>query len=139
MKISVYENFPYCAREIRETVFIKEQGFQNELDSIDDTAVHMVMFDGDGEAVATCRIFWDEGMGSYILGRLAVVKKHRGKNIGTVMVEEAEKYVKKSGGEDIVLHAQCRVADFYKKLGFTEFGSVENDEGCPHIWMKKII
>ena len=31
----------------------------------------------------------------------------------------------------------CRVKKFYIKSGYVEFGAVEDDEGCPHIWMKK--
>lgn len=139
MKISIYDHFPDQAKVIREEVFVKEQGFQHEFDQTDDIAIHIVMFDEDGTPAATCRVFWDEEMDSYVLGRLAVIKKHRGKNIGAVMVREAEEYVKKGGGKAIALHAQCRVADFYKRLGFTEFGCIENDEGCPHVWMKKII
>lgn len=139
MKISVYESFPDHAKEIREAVFIKEQGFQHDFDQTDDTAIHIVMFDENEIPAATCRVFWDEEMSSYVLGRLAVIKKYRGKNIGTAMVKEAEECVKKRGGISMVLHAQCRVADFYKKLGFTEFGGIEYDEGCPHVWMKKNI
>lgn len=137
MKISIYENFPHCAKEIRTTVFVNEQGFQNEFDTLDDIAAHIVMFDDNEVPIATCRVFWDTAMDSYILGRLAVIKKYRGKNIGSVLIKEAEKYVQKKGGKSILLHAQCRVSDFYKKSGFTEFGSIENDEGCPHVWMKK--
>ena len=33
-----------------------------EFDSIDDAAVHIVMFDEDGTPAATCRVFWDDGM-----------------------------------------------------------------------------
>jgi len=76
-------------------------------------------------------------MNSYTLGRLAVIEKYRGKNIGSVMLKEAERYVRENGGKDLILHAQCRVVDFYKKSGFIELGNVEDDEGCPHIWMKK--
>lgn len=88
--------------------------------------------------VATCRVFWNTKMSMYILGRLAVIKEYRGKNLGSVMLKEAEKYIQKNGGECIALHAQCRVTAFYKKLGFIEFGDIDDDEGCPHIWMKKI-
>lgn len=139
MKISVYESFPEYAKEIRKAVFIEEQGFQNEFDEIDNEAAHVVLFDEEEVPVATCRVFWNTMMNSYTLGRLAVIKKYRGKNIGSVMVNEVEKYVQKKGGKNIILHAQCRVVKFYKKLGFTEFGDVENDEGCPHVWMRKSI
>lgn len=139
MKISVYESFPDCAKEIRKAVFMDEQGFQDEFDEIDNTAAHIVLFDEDEVPVATCRVFWNAIMNAYTLGRLAVIKKSRGKNIGSAIVKEAEGYVQKKGGKDIVLHAQCRAAGFYEKLGFIEFGNIENEEGCPHIWMKKSI
>lgn len=139
MKISIYENFPDEAKQIRKEVFTNEQGFQNEFDEIDEVAAHILLFDEDGLPLATCRVFWDADMNSYTLGRLAVIKKYRGKNIGSVLVREAEKYVQEKGGKELVLHAQCRVEQFYEKLGFVKFGRIENDEGCPHIWMKKSI
>ena len=137
MKTTIYEGIPKYAKEIRQKVFVDEQGFQNEFDEIDYVAAHIVLFDEDNTPVATCRVFWDEAMESYILGRLAVIKEYRGKNIGSVLVREAEKYVHKKGGDCICLHAQCRVSAFYEKSGFTQFGAIEDDEGCPHIWMKK--
>ncbi|MCM1263990.1 MAG: GNAT family N-acetyltransferase [Butyrivibrio sp.] len=139
MKASVYEIFPEEAKEIREEVFIREQGFQNELDEIDNEAVHIVLYDDNEVPVATCRIFWNTLMNAYTLGRLAVVKEYRGKNIGSMMLKEAERYVRSQNGKDLILHSQCRAADFYKKSGFTEFGNIEYEEGCPHIWMRKNI
>ncbi len=91
----IYEGIPDCAKEIRKQVFVDEQGFQNEFDKIDDTAAHIVLLDKDKTPVATCRVFWDAEMDSYILGRLAVMKEYRGKNIGSDMVREAEQYVQK--------------------------------------------
>ena len=136
MKIKTYDKLPDSARAVRRAVFMEEQGFCNEFDQTDDIAAHLVMFDGD-VPVATCRVFWDNAMDSYILGRLAVVQKHRGKSLGSDMVRAAEEYVRDVGGSALALHAQCRVTDFYKQLGFAEFGQVGDDEGCPHIWMKK--
>lgn len=138
MRISVYESLPNDAKEIRKAVFINEQGFQNEFDEIDNEAAHIVMYDEDEVPVATCRVFWDSNMNAYVLGRLAVIEEYRGENIGSIMLKEAEMYVQKKEGKILILHAQCRAVDFYKKSGFIEFGNVENDEGCPHIWMKKL-
>lgn len=138
METVIYEGIPNYAKEIRQEVFINEQGFKNEFDAIDDIATHIVLFNKK-VPIATCRIFWNTEINSYILGRLAVVKEYRGKNIGSVIVREAEQYVKKIGGKCIALHAQCRVSNFYKKLGFIEFGDIENEEWCPHIWMKKCL
>ena len=137
METVIYEGIPNYAKEVRQKVFVDEQGFHNEFDDIDEIATHIVMFDEDKIPIATCRIFWDTVMNTHILGRLAVIKEYRGRTIGSVIVREAEKYIQKNGGKSIVLHAQCRLTAFYQKLGFAEFGDIGDDEGCPHIWMKK--
>lgn len=139
METFIYEGIPDCAKEVRQKVFMDEQGFQNEFDDIDDMAAHLVLFNEDKRPVATCRIFWDVKMDSYVLGRLAVIKEYRGRNLGSMMVRGAEQYVQKKGGKCMALHAQCQAAVFYGKLGFREFGEIEEDEGCPHVWMKKYL
>ena len=103
MKVAIYETLADPAKEIRKKVFIDEQGFQDEYDEIDETAVHFVLFE-DGwlpdersttgrsavkrsttersaikrstierSAIATCRVFWNEEMNAFALGRLAVI------------------------------------------------------------------
>lgn len=140
MKIKIYEKkLPDCAKTIRHVVFEDEQGFVDEFDDTDDIATHFVMFDEDENPVATCRVFWDENMGSYLLGRLAVIKEYRHQNIGSLMMQEAEKYISSIGGNSITLHAQCQASGFYNKQGFVEFGNVDDEQGCPHVWMKKIL
>lgn len=139
MKISIYEKgLPDCAKIIRQVVFEEEQGFVDEFDDTDDIATHFVMFD-DERPVATCRVFRDKEKNSYILGRLAVIKEYRHQNIGSLMMQEAEKYVCNIGGKTIFLHAQCQASDFYKKQGFAVFGDIDDEQGCPHVWMKKTL
>lgn len=139
MRVEIFQTIPQPAVEIRQKVFVDEQGFQNEFDDIDLIAVHFVLFDDLDVPIATCRVFKDKKNSTYILGRLAVTKESRGKNIGGLIVEKAEEYVKKMGGEQIQLHAQCRITAFYNRLGFSTFGEIEDDEGCPHIWMRKML
>ena len=138
MKIKVYKQLTEDAKNIRKKVFMEEQGFVNEFDEIDYSAIHIVLYDGT-IPVATCRVFKGEEDNTYILGRLAVMKEYRGRSIGKKMLEEAEKVVAGNGGEFIKLHAQCRAKDFYAISGYMEYGNVEEDEGCPHIWMRKKI
>ncbi len=138
MELKKYNYLNNDAITIRKTVFVDEQKFSDEFDDIDKIATHFVMYDND-EYVATCRVFKSDESKIYILGRLAVIKKYRGQNIGKVMLKEAEKYVKEMGGEYIKLHAQCRAIGFYNACGYTKYGEIEDDQGCPHIWMKKKI
>lgn len=131
------DSLPIDAKEIRKSVFMEEQGFQNEFDEIDDEAAHIVIYNEKELPIAVCRVFKDHGSDSYCLGRLAVVKDYRGKNIGAEVIKEAEKYVCAKGGHRIDLHAQCRVINFYEKLGFAQYGEMDDEEGCPHVWMRK--
>lgn len=137
MKIKVYDFLADDAVMIRQKVFIEEQGFKDEFDNTDKVASHIVMYNENGEPIATCRVFEDRKKGGFIFGRLAVIESYRGMNIGTKMIREAERLVLKMGGTSISLHAQCRVRSFYEKLGYIAYGAIENEEGCPHIWMTK--
>lgn len=136
MQTKAYKNIPPQARMIRKKVFMDEQGFETEFDGIDDIALHLVMFDSD-KPVATCRIYFDKGKNTYVVGRIAVLKDYRGKKIGSAIMSEAQKQVKALGGKTLCLHAQCRAAAFYEKQGFIKTGEIDFDEDCPHIWMAK--
>lgn len=133
------KGLPEDAWRIREEVFIQEQGFQRELDEIDDTAAHIVLYDAGDIPVATCRVFPDAEPGVFVLGRLAVKKEYRGKHVGCEALGAAESYVRDKDGKALILHSQCRAVGFYRQNGFREYGEVELDEGCPHIWMRKEI
>ena len=136
MYVKTYDYLPEDAKKIRLEVFVEEQGFQNELDDTDNIATHLVLYDNDAP-IATCRVFEGKNNNEYILGRLAVIKDYRGNNIGKLLIKEAEKCVLEKQASSLILHAQCRVKNFYEKSGYCEFGEIEDDEGCPHIWMKK--
>ena len=138
MEFKIYEYLAEDAKMIRQKVFMQEQGFVDEFDDTDLQATQIVLYD-DGKPIAICRIFPGNEKNAFILGRLAVLKECRGKNIGAQMLQEAEKTVAKKDGTTILLHAQCRVQKFYEKCGYTVFGEVGEEEGCPHIWMKKQI
>ena len=140
MKIKHYEKLPNEAREIRIKVFVDEQGFREEFDTQDNSAVHFIAFTEDGTAVGTCRIFQSNADDEYFLGRLAVLREYRGMAIGRQLIDAAEKYVISVRGHSIRLHSQLQAKGFYEKCGYTAFGEIEPEEGCPHIWMiKKLI
>ena len=138
MKFKIYNFLSDDAKIIRKQVFMEEQGFKNEFDDIDNISFHIVMYD-ENRPVATCRVYEDIVKNEYILGRLSVVKEYRGMSLGAQMIGEAERIVKEKGGTSIRLHAQCRVTTFYGQQGYKEYGVIEDDEGCPHIWMKKLL
>lgn len=140
MKTFIHEkNLPEAAKIIRHVVFEEEQGFIDEFDETDAIATHLVMFDEDESPIATCRVFWDAEKNTYMLGRLAVMKEYRNKHVGSLIMQEAENHVCKTGGKSIILHAQCQASGFYQKQGYSQFGDVDDEQGCPHMWMKKYL
>lgn len=138
MKIRFFKNnAPDEAKRIRNEVFVKEQGFQDEFDEKDSVSVHFVMYADNGTAIATSRTFLFDGNDSYCIGRIAVIKEMRNQGLGSRIVEAAEGYIKSVGGKTAIIHAQKRAEGFYRAIGYTEFGDEDIEEGCPHVWMKK--
>ena len=141
MEIKSYNALPPQARLIREEVFVKEQGFREEFDSIDKISTHIVITDGD-KPVAVGRFYCKNnprGEKEYFIGRLAVMREYRGRGIGASVIKEAERLIKEQDGSCVLLHSQCRAAEFYEKQGYKKFGEIDYDEDCPHIWMRKFL
>ncbi|MDE7278898.1 MAG: GNAT family N-acetyltransferase [Oscillospiraceae bacterium] len=132
-----YKELPDEAKAIRTEVFIEEQGFKNEFDDDDSRCIHAVIF-ANGTAASTGRIFPPEN-GVCIIGRIAVRKAFRGKDIGGKTVLLLEEKARELGAEKIALSAQCRVSVFYEKLGYSASGEIYSDEFCPHIHMEKTL
>ncbi|WP_024627615.1 GNAT family N-acetyltransferase [Bifidobacterium sp. A11] len=135
MRYKVSEAISEDAKSIRTAVFVEEQGFHNEFDQTDDVSLHIVAYDGN-KPVGVCRIFPDRGK-TWTLGRLAVLKPYRGQHLGANLVTKAEETTRSRGADRITLHAQERVAGFYRSLGYRDMGIHDQDEGCPHMWMEK--
>ncbi len=133
----IYENtVPSESRDIRTKVFVEEQGFREEFDTIDDRALHIVIF-CDGVPAGTLRMFPAEQEGAYYVGRVAVLPQFRKEHLGSKLMMLAEQEVRRRGGSVIALSAQCRVSGFYESLGYEKSGEVYLDEYCPHIHMEK--
>ncbi len=138
MTFKSYKKLPDEARQIREEVFVEEQKFQKEFDSLDEICTHIVAY-LDGEPIGTCRYYPDEEKGRYVIGRLAVRRNYRGQDIGGQLLREVEEQVRLQGGKRLSLHAQVRAKSFYEKQGYHAEGEIEMEEYCPHIWMHKIL
>lgn len=136
MEIKEYTGLYDDAILIRQKVFVEEQGFRDEFDEIDKTATHLVAYD-NGKPVAVCRFFWSDERSAYLIGRLAVIKEYRGKQLGAEMIKKLEELVKARGGKAIELHSQEQATGFYEKQGYTVCSEMEYEEHCPHYWMRK--
>lgn len=135
-----YGEVPEDSADIRISVFVREQHFENEFDETDKISTHYVLYKQD-MPVATLRSYLlteDDGL---CIGRVSVVKEFRGRGIGKEIMEKAEKELVKQGmsGKTVWVHSQCTAAGFYEKLGYEASGNIDDDEGVPHVWMKKIL
>ena len=133
--IEAYDFLSETARNIRTTVFVEEQGFSYaaEFDDVDASSTHLVLLEC-GKPIATCR-FFGQGDGVYAIGRIAVLKEYRGSGMGAA----AEKMIAAEGGRVALVHAQTRASGFYAKLGYEPFGEPDEDEGVPHVWMRRAL
>ncbi|MGN0401067.1 MAG: GNAT family N-acetyltransferase, partial [Acetatifactor sp.] len=136
MKIKAFKQLPEESRMIRTRVFMEEQKFENEFDEIDSISTHIVIFES-AEPVATCRLYFSGERQCYVIGRIAVLKDFRGRNLGAELLKAAEKEIISLNGNTAELLAQVRVSAFYEKKGYRSLGEVLSDEGCPHVWMRK--
>jgi predicted GNAT family N-acyltransferase len=125
------------AFEVRRRVFVGEQGFVDEFDSIDDTAVHVTSY-VDGVLCGCARLFPNPDIATdFIFGRLAVLPEFRHQGIGGFLLDASEDKVRELGGVRFDLHAQYYVVPFYEAHGYRAYGEVGLDEGVEHIWMTK--
>lgn len=123
--------------EIRKKVFMEEQEVPLELEIEDeDQCIHFVLYDDNGQAAATCRLF-KKGNGNVKLQRMAVLKEFRKQGLGKQIMQAAEKYAEDNQFEWIFLDAQTHALGFYQNLGYQEFGDEFLDANIPHLSMKK--
>ncbi len=131
------EIYEYAVK-IRHIVFEIEQHFKEEFDDIDAYAYHAAVFEGD-KLIGCGRTYVDENKKCHI-GRIAVVEEYRGKNVGTFIVREMERFaVKNFDFVEFVLSAQSVAKGFYAKLGYECRGKVYFEEHCEHIEMFKAL
>jgi predicted GNAT family N-acyltransferase len=121
-------------RAIRTAVFVEEQGVPPDLewDGLDEHAYHIVAYAADGTPIGTGRLLQDAQ-----IGRMAVLKEWRRKGVGTALLDMLLVIANKMGYDDVKLHAQTRVLDFYLRKGFAPQGEEFMDAGIPHIAMTR--
>ncbi len=120
-------------RAIRERVFIEEQSVPRDVewDGLDETATHFLALNEMGLALGTARLVTSSGQ----IGRMAVLKEQRGRDIGRQLLEAAIGHAIAVGLERVFLHAQTHAEGFYRKSGFLPIGGEFLEAGIPHVEM----
>jgi ElaA protein len=102
---------------------------QEEMDPDDKHAIHFLAFAGV-QAIGTARVVMHQG--SAKVGRMAVLKSHRRKGVGTKLLKRAIGTAQKRGARRIYLHAQVSAIGFYRAMRFSCVGPVFHEAGIPH-------
>ena len=112
-----------------------EQGVAPELemDAMDAQCIHAVAYEG-GRAIATGRLLPDGH-----IGRMAVLKQHRGRGVGGAVLVKLMEAAKKRGDREVVLSAQVQAIAFYSAHGFEPQGGVYEEAGIPHQDMRRAL
>jgi predicted GNAT family N-acyltransferase len=128
----------FHAHAVRRAVFIAEQGVPEavEMDGNDEEATHVVAYNPDrGHAVGTARLRSVDGHAK--VERVAVHANHRGRGLGTQLMDAIERTARTQGHDESHLHAQTAVEPFYRSLGYETVSDTFEEAGIPHVEMVK--
>ena len=129
---------------VRMIVFVEEQNVppSEELDALDVTATHFLARRADlapddmGAIIGTARLI-DKGERKAKIGRVAVLREHRGRGVGALLMRAVEDTARAQGFTYLALDAQCYAIPFYEKLGYAAQGDVFLDCDIEHRYMSK--
>jgi predicted GNAT family N-acyltransferase len=120
------------ARFIRRSVFVEEQGVDEELEyEMDEEAIHYILFLED-VPVATARRR-DAGKGIK-LERFAMLSQHRNKGLGSVLLKFVLDDLRGNSGP-VYLHSQLKAVSYYRRAGFVEEGPHFDEADIEHVKM----
>jgi predicted GNAT family N-acyltransferase len=120
---------------VREEVFCREQGVpkDEELDGLDDRALHLVALEPDGAVVGTLRVLLVGGEAK--IGRVAVKLRWRRRGIASRMLQMALADARGRGCRRARLASQLQATRLYEEAGFTVESEPFEEAGIPHVWM----
>lgn len=132
------------AMRIRKAVFVAEQGVpaELELDEHDPRCVHALARDETGRAVGTGRLLPSEARDGRVVarvGRMAVLKRWRGRGVGTALLARLIEAARERGDTEVALASQTHAEDFYRAHGFVAEGDEFIDAGIPHRTMRRLL
>ena len=124
---------------LRRTVFIDEQNVPEhiEMDGEEGRCTH-VLATIDGTPVGAARFYYADDYAK--IQRVCVLKDHRGTGVGADIIRFiVDEIDKEDRTRRVRLGAQIQALDFYRKLGFTEFGEIYLDADIEHKEMERVL
>jgi YbgC/YbaW family acyl-CoA thioester hydrolase len=139
VRIDNWDAFGSQAAQIRRAVFMHEQRIPAALDgdALDHAALHVLVLNRFGQAVATARLVLPAGAdGLARLGRVAVLQPVRGAGLGRKLVHSLVEAARARGHNQIRLDAQRSAVGFFSRAGFVAVGAAFEESGVVHQTMQ---
>ncbi|MCF2946684.1 GNAT family N-acetyltransferase [Paraglaciecola aquimarina] len=129
----------YAIAKLRQDVFIVEQNsIYQDLDGLDQSAIHYLLKQPQDQELLLGygRVRAIESTKQIKIERIVLLKQARGKGFGKMMLQQMLADINQSYAEfNIVLSSQTYACEFYRQLGFVEYGEPYDDGGIEHISM----
>ncbi len=128
----------YAVLRLRSEVFVVEQACAYlDLDGRDQEALHL-LGTHEGALVAYLRAFPPDERAVVVLGRVVVAAPARGQGLGRTLMREGLRRAGHSWGSHATeLSAQAHLEPFYESLGFRTVGPGYDEDGIPHLPMRR--
>ncbi len=124
----------YEILRLRVDVFVVEQNcVYRELDDLDQTALHVCLFDADGLA-AYLRVLSPQKEGVAVIGRVVSIRRRRG-YAAAVISAGIRAARERFGAKQIRLEAQTYAVSLYEKQGFRVVSAPFLLDGIEHVEM----
>ena len=124
---------------LRNEVFVVEQDcVYQDIDGTDPVAFHL-LGRREGNLVAYIRAFGPDVLGpEMVIGRVIVAASARGTGLGRVVMREAQhRLQERFGAGPIKIGAKSHLAGFYGSLGYEICGPEYDEDGIPHVPMRR--
>ena len=131
----------YALAKLRQDVFIIEQNsIYTDLDDNDQTAMHYLDFDQQNKLIAYARYRKISQLAEVKIERVVLATQARGLGLGKSLIVVMLKDIQREYPlAKIILSSQIDASEFYRRLGFVEYGEVYDDGGIMHIgWFIKV-
>ena len=92
---------------------------REEFDEHDADGTRYIILLDDGYPMGTCR-FYPLDENTVTIGRVVILEEYRGRELGRLVIQEAEKWIRELGYRHIRIDSRIVAVGFYKKCGYHE-------------------
>lgn len=140
VRVGSWSDIGSALSTLRQSVYLAELNMDLGLlpDAADLDAVHVLVVNRLGEAVATGRLT-QEGPGLARISRIAVNRALRDSGYGSVVMHALTQHAAERGDTRAVLSSQSSAQGFYRRLGFTTTGEPYVEADVQHIDMTRVL